>query len=248
MKVVYLLTLVLLTVSCKEKAQTNFSAQEIVDKSIMASGGEHYTANDLFYKFRDYQYVSEWKGGSRILKRIGFTDSLKVEDVKSLRGFNRFVNDSLVPLRDSIANLYANSVNSVHYFAYLPYGLNDPAVNKELMGEVTIGGKEYYKVKVTFDQQDGGKDYEDIYLYWFNKETFKPDYLAYRFYVDGGGIRFRVAYNERYFGGIRFVDYENYEAPIGDGALYDVDVLYENNQLKLLSKIELEDIRVKASN
>ena len=212
MKVVYILTLVFLIVSCKEKVRTALSAQEIVDKSISVSGGEQYRTNDVFYKFRDYQYVSEWKDGDRILKRIRLTDSTKVVDVKGSRGFNRFVNDSMVPLKDSIANLYANSVNSVHYFAYLPYGLNDPAVNKELLGEVTLRGKDYYKVKVTFDQKGGGKDYEDIYLYWFNKETFKPDYLAYKFYVDGGGIRFRVAYNERYLGGIRFVDYENYEA------------------------------------
>jgi hypothetical protein len=248
MKVVSLLTLVLLIFSCKEQARTTLSAQEIVDKSILVSGGEQYKTNDIFYKFRDYQYASEWKDGDRILKRIRLTDSTKVVDVKGSRGFNRFVNDSMVPLKDSIANLYANSVNSVHYFAYLPYGLNDPAVNKELLGEVTLRGKDYYKVKVTFDQKGGGKDYEDIYLYWFNKETFKPDYLAYRFYVDGGGIRFRAAYNERYLGGIRFVDYENYEATVADDEFYDVDVLYERNQLKLLSKIELEDISVSASN
>ncbi|MCK0136713.1 DUF6503 family protein [Arenibacter sp. S6351L] len=248
MKVVSLLTLVLLIFSCKEQARTTLSAQEIVDKSILVSGGEQYKTNDIFYKFRDYQYASEWKDGDRILKRIRLTDSTKVLDVKGSRGFNRYINDSLVPLKDSIANLYANSVNSVHYFAHLPYGLNDPAVNKELLGEVAIRDKEYYKVKVTFDQKDGGKDYEDIYLYWFNKETFKPDYLAYKFYVDGGGIRFRAAYNERYLGGIRFVDYENYETATGDSAFYDVDVLYEKDKLKLLSKIELEEISVTASN
>ncbi|ASO08027.1 DUF6503 family protein [Arenibacter algicola] len=248
MKVVYLLTLVFLIVSCKEKAQTTLSAQEIVNKAISVSGGEQYSSNNIYYKFRDYQYASEWKDGDRILKRIRLTDSTKVVDVKASQGFKRFVNDSVVPLRDSIANLYANSVNSVHYFAHLPYGLNDPAVNKELLEEVTVKDKEYYKVKVTFDQKDGGKDYEDIYLYWFNKETFKPDYLAYKFYVDGGGIRFRVAYNERYLGGIRFVDYENYEATLRDSEFYDVDVFYERNKLKLLSKIELEDISVKPSN
>ena len=141
MKVVYILTLVFLIVSCKEKVRTALSAQEIVDKSISVSGGEQYRTNDVFYKFRDYQYVSEWKDRDRILKRIRLTDSTKVVDVKGSRGFNRFVNDSMVPLKDSIANLYANSVNSVHYFAYLPYGLNDPAVNKELLGEVTLRGK-----------------------------------------------------------------------------------------------------------
>lgn len=248
MKVVYLLTLVFLIVSCKEKAPTRLSAQEIVDKAISVSGGEQYRTNDVFFKFRDYQYASEWKDGDRILKRIRLTDSTKVVDVKASQGFKRFVNDSVVPLRDSIANLYANSVNSVHYFAHLPYGLNDPAVNKELLGIVTVRDKEYYKVRVTFDQKGGGKDYEDIYMYWFNKETYKPDYLAYKFYVDGGGIRFRVAYNERYLGGIRFVDYENYEATLRDSEFYDVDVFYERNKLKLLSKIELEDISVKPSN
>jgi hypothetical protein len=237
-----------LIVACRDRTVSNISAQEIVDKSILASGGESYKVKDVFYKFRDYQYASEWNNGVRVLKRIKVTDSTKVVDVRSSRRFERFVNDSLVSLTDSIANLYSNSVNSVHYFVYLPYGLNDPAVNKELLGEVTLKDKEYYKVKVTFDQQGGGKDYEDIYLYWFNKETFKPDYLAYRFYVDGGGIRFRAAYNERYLGGIRFVDYENYAASVADDEFYDVDVLYERNQLKLLSKIELEDISVSASN
>jgi hypothetical protein len=248
MKIVYPLLIVLLIVACRDRTVSNISAQEIVDKSILASGGESYKVKDVFYKFRDYQYASEWNNGVRVLKRIKVTDSTKVVDVRSSRRFERFVNDSLVSLTDSIANLYSNSVNSVHYFVYLPYGLNDPAVNKELLGEVTLKDKEYYKVKVTFDQQGGGKDYEDIYLYWFNKETFKPDYLAYRFYVDGGGIRFRAAYNERYLGGIRFVDYENYEATVADDEFYDVDVLYERNQLKLLSKIELEDISVSASN
>jgi hypothetical protein len=248
MKIVCPLIIVFLIISCKDKAVSTISAQEIVDRSILASGGEAYRTKDIFYKFRDYQYASEWQDGVRILKRIKLTDSTKVVDIKGKDKFQRFVNDSLVSLKDSIANLYANSVNSVHYFVYLPYGLNDPAVNKELLGEVTLKDKEYYKVKVTFDQQGGGKDYEDIYLYWFNKETFKPDYLAYKFFVDGGGIRFRAAYNERYHGGIRFVDYENYEASMADNAFYDVDVLYERNKLKLLSKIALEDVSVATSN
>ncbi|MEZ4970553.1 MAG: DUF6503 family protein [Flavobacteriaceae bacterium] len=248
MKVIYLLTLVFLMVSCKEKLPTSLTAQEIVDKSILVSGGERYKTHDISYKFRNYEYASEWNDGKRVLKRIRRTDSTKVVDVKGSRGFNRYVNDSLVPLKDSIADLYANSVNSVHYFAYLPYGLNDRAVNKELLGEATIRGKEYYKIKVTFDRQGGGKDYEDIYLYWFDKETFKPDYLAYKFYVDGGGIRFRAAYNERFVGGIRFVDYENYGASLDETSFYGVEVLFERNELKLLSKIVLEDISVKASN
>ena len=57
-------------------------------------------------------------------------------------------------------------------------------------------------------------------------------------------MRFREAYNERYVNGIRFVDYNNMK-PINSGAsVLKVDSLFNNDLLKLLSKIELKDIDV----
>lgn len=247
MKFSYALAVVLMILSCKDKTKTTLSVQEIVDRSIEISGGERYKTSDISFKFRDMRYASEWKGGGRILKRSKKTDSMEMVDIRTNQDFTRLVDDRVVSLNDSLANLYANSVNSVHYFANLPYGLNDPAVNKELLGVTTIKDRKFYKVKISFDQKGGGDDYDDIYLYWFDKETFKPTYLAYQFHVNGGGIRFRAAYNERYIGGIRFVDYENYEASADRTSIYDVDSLYGLNRLNLLSKIELEHINVSAS-
>jgi hypothetical protein len=142
-----------------------------------------------------------------------------------------------------MAAKYSNSINSVHYFAYLPYGLNDPAVNKKLLGETQIGDGQYYKVEVTFDKIGGGEDFEDIYIYWINKETFKPDYLAYEFNTDGGGARFRKAFNERIINGIRFVDYYNYKAS-ENISVYELEALFKLKKLELLSTIRLEDISV----
>jgi hypothetical protein len=153
------------------------------------------------------------------------------------------IRDSLVAVPDSMARKYSNSINSVHYFAYLPFGLNDAAVNKRLLGEIEINGNMYYKLEVTFDQEGGGKDYEDVYIYWINKKTLKPDYLAYEFHVDGGGVRFREAYNERYINGIRFVDYRNYE-PLDQVSVRETDSLFTAGKLLLLSHIELGDIEV----
>jgi len=147
-----------------------------------------------------------------------------------------------------MANKYANSVNSVHYFVALPNGLNDPAVQKELLGEVTVKEKQYHKIKVTFDQNGGGDDFDDIYIYWFNKETWKPDYLAYEFHVDGGGMRFREAFNERYVNGIRFVDYNNYKTKDMETSILKIDSLFEAGSLELLSKIELKNIQVNLGN
>lgn len=245
MKRIFLPLLVLLFLACKEIPKEDLTAQEIVDKSITDSGGEYYNDHNTSFLFRDKEYVSRNENGKRVFERISRLDSMTITDVKIENDFERYMNDSLVAVPDSMAVRYANSINSVHYFVRLPFGLNDGAVNKELLGKETIGEKEYYKIKVTFDKQGGGDDFEDVYLYWFDIESFKPDYLAYDFHVDGGGQRFRKAYNERYVGGIRFVDYENYKPKTKDSNILEIGKLYDEGELELLSKIEITDIEVR---
>lgn len=248
MKKIYLPLVLLMSLACKETTKENPTAQEIVDRSIADSGGELYGDHSTSFVFRDVKYSSTNEEGKRVFKRIMRLDSTTITDVRRENDFERYINDSLVAVPDTMAVKYANSINSVHYFARLPYGLNDNAVNKELLGEESIQGKDYYKIKVTFDQQGGGDDYEDTYLYWFDKESFKPDYLAYDFHVDGGGQRFRKAYNERYVNGIRFVDYENYKPKAKGSDILEIGQLFEQGNLELLSKIELTDIEVKREN
>lgn len=244
MKRILIALILLIVVGCKEKKQKTITVQEIVDSSITDSGGKLYGTHKVTFDFRDKKYVSENMEGVRVYTRISDLDSAKIVDVKHGNDFTRHINDSLVKVKDSMAVVYSNSINSVHYFVRLPYGLNDAAVNKELLGTETIADKEYYKVKVTFDQQGGGDDFEDTYLYWFDMESFKPEYLAYNFHIDGGGQRFRKAYNERYVNGIRFVDYENYK-PRQDGSdILEIGQIYNNGGLELLSKIELKNITV----
>jgi hypothetical protein len=234
--------------SCKNKKQS-IAAQEIVDKAIAMAGGELYKTSDVQFTFRDMEYVLKQDPKGRILKRIQPLDSLGglVYDMKQGDRFVRTIEGETIALSDSLSNVYANSINSVFYFALLPYGLNDPAVNKEVIGEVTLKGHEYYKIKVTFDEQGGGEDFDDVYLYWVNKKTWKPDYLAYEFHVNGGGMRFREAYNERYVNGIRFVDYRNYK-PTAESAITALDSLFEANALELLSDIKLEHVAVSPGN
>ena len=244
MKKLFVLCIFSLLISCKEKKKEVLTAQQIVDRSIEISGGDLFATSTLSFDFRDKHYISEGIGNNGVLKRIFELEGQKIEDVKSKVKFERYIDGALVILHDTTATKYDNAVNSVHYFVKLPYGLNDPAVNKTLLEEVTIKGKDYYKIKVTFDQNGGGDDFEDTYLYWFNKETFKPDYLAYDFHVDGGGVRFRAAYNERYIKGIRFVDYENYRPKDDDTSIDNIDTKFQSGDLELLSKIETENISV----
>lgn len=243
----YWIVTLLFVMACDEKVKEPM-AQEIVDKSILVSGGQNYITNDISFRFRDIDYTATGPANNRILTRSFYKDSVRITDIRTTKNFRRSVNDSLVVLSDSLANVYANSVNSVHYFANLPHGLNDAAVNKRYLGKVVLDGTEYYKVEITFDQQGGGEDYDDIYVYWFDVKTFKPKYLAYEFHVDGGGQRFRKAFNERVVGGIRFVDYQNYKNTRLEHPIHDIDELYESGALELLSEIKLEDISVNPGN
>src|SRR6056297_832303 len=243
----YGMVLWLFVVACNEKIEEP-TAQEIIDKSIAASGGENYVTNDISFRFRDIRYTASGTASNRILTRSFKKDSSRIKDIRTPKDFKRYVNDSLIVLSDSLANVYANSINSVHYFAYLPYGLNDAAVNKRYLGKVAVDTTDYYKVEVTFVQKGGGEDYDDVYVYWFHTKTYKPVYLAYEFHINGGGQRFRKAFNERVVGGIRFVDYQNFKSMQLNQPIQDIDKLYESGTLDLLSEITLEDISVSPGN
>lgn len=230
--------------SCDQnKEQT---AQQIIDKTIEKAGGEKYNNAQISFKFRDTEYKSTRNGGKFQLERF-ITDSTGTEyhDVINNEGFTRYHKDSVVTLSDSMKTVYSNSVNSVHYFVQLPYGLNDAAVNKELLGKDSIQDREYYELQVTFEDTEEVTDHEDVYLYWIDTEHFTIDYMAYSFKINDGGVRFRRAYNPQTVGGIRFADYENYKADDLDVPLQDLDEKYETRELELLSIIENENIEVK---
>jgi hypothetical protein len=244
MRIIYILFILVTLTSCKKEIP--LSAQDIVDKTIEVSGGDKYLNAEIDFDFRDKHYRSVREGGKFQYERQ-FQDSIGIiKDVLNNDGFQRFVNDTLTKIPDSMAVKYTSSVNSVHYFALLPYGLNDAAVNKSSLGEVSIKDKLYHKIKVTFSQEGGGEDYEDVFIYWIEAETFKANYIAYSYIEDDGvGIRFREAYNERFINGLRFVDYNNYKSEDATMDLLGLDKAFESGSLKLLSKIELENIEVK---
>ena len=126
----------------------------------------------------------------------------------------------------------------------LPYGLNDKAVQKQLMPSVDIKGEEYYKIKVTFKKDGGGEDYQDVFIYWISKKDFNLDYLAYSYNTNGGGIRFRANRKEQIINGVRFVDYDNYKPKIVSTSLESIDEAFNKKELIKVSEIVLKNIEV----
>jgi hypothetical protein len=246
----------MLLLSCNKKKDTNEAAikndtattekqlskaDSIVNGAIEAHGGKLYDNADYSFVFRGtkyrfqnneatYAYSSEIQKGDSLIK-----------DVMTPDKFERSINGNLQSLDKEKTSQYSEALNSVIYFATLPYKLQDASVNRKFIEETTIKDKQYDVVGVTFGQDGGGKDFDDEFHYWINKQTHKVDYLAYSYRTNDGGVRFRTAFNTRVIDGLTFQDYINYEAPIGT-PLKDLPKLYEQGKLKELSKILTEDV------
>lgn len=219
------------------------TAEEIIAKAIKKHGGELYSNADVQFKFREHLYKTKIENGEFEVRHSFEGEEGEVMDLLRDKKLTREINSQKIELDDSKqANLY-NDANSVVYFALLPYRLNDPAVNKQLMCTQDVEGKPYYKVEITFDSNGGGKDFEDSFIYWIHKENFTVDYLAYSYQINGGGVRFRKAYNQREIKGIRFQDYVNYTIDT-DFPAHELDFAFETGKLRELSRIDLEDISV----
>jgi len=240
-KLLLLISVAMLVASCNSDS-TN--PQKIIDKAIAASGGDKYLNSKIEFDFRNRHYVTARNGGLFAYERITKDSTQTTHDFLSNDGFRREVNGVLLDVLDSMKTKYTASINSVIYFALLPYGLNDASVKKKFLGETTIENKEQYIIEITFGEEGGGEDFEDVFVYWISKKDFTIDYLAYSF-DEGKGIeyRFRKAYNPRRVNEILFLDYINY-APAAATQMMQLEELYKKGELKELSRIELVNIAV----
>lgn len=244
MKNYWILILPLLLLGCQPADSNSSLAQRVIDQAIAAHGGDQLDRARISFDFRKKHYEATldqdtFRYESRGEDSIGY-----VEDHLTNQNFSRSVDGQEVTLNAEDEDRYRNALNSVVYFVLLPYPLNDPAVNKTYLGETTLREEPYHKVKVTFDQAGGGDDFDDTFVYWIHQEDHTMDYLAYEFHVNGGGTRFREAYNARTVAGIRFADYINYESTVDNFTLEDYDRLFEEGKVQELSRIKTENIEV----
>jgi len=226
-----------------EQAPALTEAEQRIADARKAHGSNLLEQSTLEFDFRDYHYKMTREGGMYRYERM-FTDTSgrQIHDILTNRDFTRTINGEPVVLSAKDESAYSNSVNSVLYFATLPYSLADPAVQSEYLGEVTIHDTTYHKVKITFQEDGGGKDHEDQFVYWIRANDHFIDYLAYNYQTEGGGARFRVAYNERTIDGVRFADYKNLKPIPNTLAVETFDSLYQAGQLEQVSVIETANV------
>ncbi|QHI37246.1 hypothetical protein IMCC3317_26240 [Kordia antarctica] len=225
----------------KETPKTVDKATQIIQETIKAHGGNLYDQANYSFVFRGKKYRFRNDGNSYTYEVESTKDDETTRDILANGKFSRFINTKKIELSEKKITSATGAINSVIYFATLPHKLNDAAVHKKFVEETIIKNQKYDVLEITFSEESGGEDFDDEYYYWINQKTKKIDYLAYNYQVNGGGVRFRSAYNTRVVYGITFQDYINYKAEVGT-PLKELPALYEKGKLKELSKIETENV------
>ena len=242
-------TVLLLAGGCQSPEPTP-SAAAVIDSARAAHGAPVLDEAVVTFDFRGDDYRVRQDGGPFHYRR-SYADSLgrPVTEGLTNEGIYRVVNGDTVSLSSSERDAVETTVNSVTYFALLPGPLGDSAVQPTYSGRDTIDGVPYHRVKVTFRQEGGGKDWEDVFMYWFRTDTYAMDYLAYAFGQgpdEEPGTRFREAYNVRRANGVRMADYRNYTVDtLSADQMEEYPDLWARDAVRLVSEIKLDSVQVR---
>lgn len=217
------------------------TADSIIQLGIAAHGVKAFEQQMFAFTFRNKRYSFSFRNEGFKFNRIDTVSGQVIHDHFTESDFWREENGENISITTESKEKYKGSVNSVIYFTTLPYKLTDESVIASFKGTRSIKGKDYLVLEVRFTEEGGGEDHDDIFYYWFNSATHLLDYFAYSYHTNGGGVRFRSAYNRSEVGSVVFQDYINYEVKIGT-PLHHIPSLYEKDSLKELSRIENKDI------
>lgn len=220
-------------------------ARAIMDQAMQAHGTAIAAQGTLSFNFRGIDYSVERDNGVFTYQRHLMIGTDTVLDRLENKGFSRYRNGIQLPLADSLSTRYSASLNSVIYFAQLPYSLDGDAIQLKYIAQDTIKGKAYHELQVTFNETGGGEDHEDVFMYWVNTQDHMIDYMAYSYCEEDCGYRFRESENRRNINGIIVQDYNNFKAQKGDVDLSKMDDLLEEGKLVKLSDIDLKRVSFK---
>lgn len=219
--------------------------ERVVHDAIEAHGGDRFHELQLEFEFRGTPFhVLYDEGRFAFERRTTDAEGRTVVERMDNDATTRTVDGAPVTLLPQERAALETAVNSVVYFALLPWRLQDPAVRLRDLGAAELEGEPYRKIEVTFEPDGGGRDWEDQFVYWFHRDTHMLDFMAYRYHTGEGGSRFRRAVNRREVQGIVVQDYENFaaEEDLDDVAAYDD--LHRTGRLRLVSMVELEAVRI----
>lgn len=228
-------------ISCQPKIK---HADDLIDQMWEVYGGEYWDQTNFEFVFRGKAYSIHRNNGVFNYQSTEKIDSMVIVDELTNVGFYRRLNGIEVDMEPEDRRRAISTLNSVIYFATLPFPLKDPSVKSKLLGREIIQFVNYYVLEITFSSDCDCEDGEDRFLYWIHPETFYFDFMAYRYHTNGGGSRFRVITQRDKLNGLVFQQMDNYSSEHILDSLEIYPTHFVNFKLKKVSEIWLEHIHI----
>ena len=220
-------------------------ARKIIRRAIETHGHDRFANIEVSFVFRGTRHRMTRRDGRFEYERWAPEGSTTVHEILDNDGYRALANGRSLTLPSRVRTARSSSLNSVVYFASLPFVLQDPAVRAQALASAVIKAKTYDTVEVRFVEEDGGVDHDDVFRYWFERQSGRLRYLAYRFHTGRGGVRFRVATDWPRSDGVTFVQWDNFGVDDKTISLASLPSRWAEGRLPKLSTIRLDEIVVK---
>jgi hypothetical protein len=236
----YLLTFLLLN-SCGDTKQ-ELDALTLLDKSIEASGGEHFYNSVSTFVVNQFNYTVQRNGIEQhlIVTSEARNTRYRAEFNKGQRTY--YVDDSLVSNTGLNTRFIDVNLEGFIYLLSVPHLLKTNASIYERKPDVVIQKKTYYTVKVTFTVVEGLPQNE-FYLY-IDPETFLVDFFAANYELAKGTNNFYRMVNRREVNGLSYFDYYSFTAESEDIALESLYKSFNALTIRETNYVQLKDIKV----
>jgi hypothetical protein len=254
MKTLYItsiISLVLLTVSCKQKnsLETNkpieITSKELLQKAMDAHGGEQaFKSSSIDFKIEQTAFNLQYdENGRADFKQIRQLNS-ETHELSYKYGLIQYtINDSVQP-----DDAYSKRMAEISLFGFLytfsiPFNLttNDVIISKQ--PNVTIRQKEYYTLDVQYTKIPDLP--EDRFLLYINVDSYEIEYVALEHDLSGSKPQFRRMTNPKKIEGLLFQDYILFHRNDTITPLEKFYTKYNQSDLKGVRTIQFDSISVK---
>lgn len=225
------------------------TAEDVVRAAIERHGGDRFEEVSIRWDFRTFPFGLDRDHGRYRYHRVMLDEiEIDIHQVMENDGVWIEMNGAGQEVDMATAASIESQINSTVYLGFLPFRLDDEAVRLADLGTAELEGRPFRKVEVTFDQEGGGRGWENRFVFWFRDGEWTLDYFAYSEPTDPPATRFRRAVNPREIGGLRIQDYENYTVDDpsvpADFDIAEYDRLFEEGRVRLVSTVEFENVQV----
>ena len=245
MKLKFIIVLFLTFTSCRDDA-TQINAKQLLEKTIIASGGDKFFNSKIQFDLDILHYDIYRKNNISNFEITRQVDSIVYKATYNNGDMAYYVNDEKQEKSMSSILFLNTYLKGFIYLSSIPHILKQNSVLLSRLNDVKIENTNYYTLYVTYKELEDYPQAQDEFYLYINPETNYIDFYAQKHYLTGDKMLFKKAINSRTINGIRFSDYKvlYLKSKTNNYALKEFYKLYNKNELTTHGEIKFQNVEV----